>query len=255
MKKNAINLLKIITTVWVVAIIAACNTNNFSEPQPANSTNLFEFPAMFHGKWADKDYNVVETDGKHITFVDILDIRVPLDSTVYVQDKVINKTTGAVSKHISTISYDTAGKPSDTTLEYVIREPFIYKVGSDNLLQTGYRFKQSKDTLVIFKNERQGIDLGNNAFLRKVTDSLYALNLSNRILIRDNYFWQVLLVQKTARDEINFYVPSDRMNSLSCMFYQYGDNLFYDCKWSGEEILRLIKDGYFEKTSTLTRMN
>lgn len=252
-RKYYVSLCKWMMIAFIINIIAACNTNNFSEPQPAAGKNLYEFPSMFIGKWADKNYNVVETDGRHITFIDILDIKVPLDSASFIVDNLRNKTTGAISKEVRLINYDTSGKATDTSLQYVIRDPYIYKVGADKLLQTGYKYRQLKDTIIIYKNERQGIDLGNNAFLRKVTDSLFVLNISNRILIKDNYFWQVLLVQKTAHDEINFYVPSDKMKCVKCMFYEYNDNLFYDCKWKPSDVVRLMKDGFFEKTSTLKR--
>ena len=95
--------------------------------------------------------------------------------------------------------------------------------------------------------------MGNNTFLRKVSDSIYVLNISNRILIRDNYFWQVAVIEKTDRDEINYYIPSDKIVTLPCMFYSHSDNFFYDCKWQPADIRKLMKDGYFEKTNVLKR--
>jgi hypothetical protein len=237
----------------VIIIAGACNTNNFSEPQPASAKNIYEFPEMFRGYWSDRDFDMVFTDASHITFIDISQQKVALDSSSFIS-KGPSTFSGTVNyRQVNKISYDSLGLPADTIITYVIREPLIYKMGSDNLLQTGYKYKQIKDTIVIFKNERQGIDIGNNAFLRRVTDSLYVLNISNRILIRDNYFWQVALIEKTPNDEINYYIPSDKIGSLPCMFYSYTDNFFYDCKWGPEDIKRLMKEGYFEKTNVLKR--
>jgi hypothetical protein len=237
-----------------IIIAGACNTNNFSEPQPASAKNIYEFPEMFRGYWSDRDFDMVFTDANHITFIDISQQKVPLDSSSFISIGVDSNSKGpAKFRQVNKVNYDTLGLPADTMITYIIREPLIYKMGSDHLLQTGYKYKQLKDTIVIFKNERQGIDIGNNAFLRKVSDSLYVLNISNRILIRDNYFWQVALIEKTPNDEINYYIPSDKIGTLPCMFYRYTDNFFYDCKWLPADIKKLMKEGYFEKTNVLKR--
>jgi hypothetical protein len=45
----------------------------------------------------------------------------------------------------------------------------------------------------------------------------------------------------------------DKTGELSCMFYdlhpsKYSDIYYFDCQWTSNDIRRLMKEGYFEKT-------
>ena len=237
----------------IVIISGACSTNNFSEPQPIKEENIYQLPEMFRGYWSDREFDLIFADDEHIQFIDIEEQKVLLDSSLIITEKANAFNPNVTYRQINKVSYDSAGVAYDTSIAYIIRDPFIYKITPDDQLQVGYKYKLDKDTLRIFKKEIQGIDLGNNAFLRRVSDSLYVLNISNKILIRDNFWWQVTVVEKTAKDEINYYIPSDKMPSLNCMFYKYTDNFYYDCKWDAAGIKQMIREGYFEKTNVLKR--
>lgn len=247
------NALQLLAMALVILLAEACSTNNFSEPQPVAQQNIYSIPKMFRGYWTDKDFELLFVDSSSVRFIDIAEERIPLDSAHLLADKADVSNPAVKYRQINKVSYDTLGVAYDTSIAYIIRDPYIYKLTVDDLLETGYKYRQTKDAVIVYKNEKQGIDIGNNAFLRRVSDSLYVFNISNRILIRNNYWWQVTLVEKTAAGEINFYVLSDKIKTISTMFYSYTDYYYYDSNWSAEDLKRLMKEGYFEKTNTFKR--
>ena len=139
---------------FAILILGACNTNNFSEPQPVKGNNIYQFPGMFHGYWSDKDFDLVFTDSSHITFIDISQQKISLDSSSYITSGLDPDHQKTKYRQVNKVNYDSLGLPSDTSITYIIREPLIYKMGMDNLLQTGYYYKESKDSIIIYKNER-----------------------------------------------------------------------------------------------------
>jgi hypothetical protein len=238
----------------ITIAFSSCSTNNFSEPQPVAQKNIYSIPKIFRGNWTDKDFARLFVDSSSVSFIDIAEEKITLDSNFILVNKTNISNPAIRYRQINKVSYDTLGLPYDTSIAYIIRHPLIYKITNEDLLETGYKYKQVKDTVIIYRNEKQGIDMGNNAFLRKVTSNMYVFNISNRILIRNNYWWQITLAEKTPNDEINFYVLSDKIKTINPMFYSYTDYYYYDAQWKPADILRLMKEGYFEKTNTFKRI-
>jgi len=161
-------------------------------------------------------------------------------------------------KVMQTISYDSLKHPVDTTDNYIVYRHKIYEKTQDRLLEKGYSYYSNGDTIVVLKKDTLTIDLGQNAFLRKLGDSLYVLNIKKGILSdeMDPAWWRVMLLQKTADDKIVQWEPFSKTGQLGCMFYERPSksNYFYfDCQWSAAELLRLKAEGYFTKGATLMR--
>lgn len=158
-----------------------------------------------------------------------------------------------------TIFYDTLKRPADTTDNYLIYGNMIYQKDNERFLETGYPFYMDHDTIVVSRKDTITIDLGQNAFLRKLTGNLYALNF-RKVLIgdeNDQSWWMLILLEKTPAGTIIRWECSSKTGMLDCMFYDRAsksDHFYFDCSWTTAELLRLKKEGYFKKTAELKRL-
>ncbi|MBI5856667.1 MAG: hypothetical protein HZB42_03370 [Sphingobacteriales bacterium] len=159
---------------------------------------------------------------------------------------------------LKTVKYDSLNNPVDTTDNYIISGNKIYERNRDGGLEKGYDYYRNKDTLVAIRTDTLFVDLGRNAMLRKLNDSLYALNIK-RIMIGENDpgWWLLILLEKTGKDTLVQWECSSKTRDLSCMFYarpsKY-DYFYFDCNWTTAEIMRLKKEGYFTKSVVLIRI-
>jgi hypothetical protein len=86
------------------------------------------------------------------------------------------------------------------------------------------------------------------------------LNILNRALGNTsaelNDWWQLVLLEKNDQRSFNVWENSSKLEKLPCMFYPR-DSLvglhYYNCAWTTIELLRLIKEGYFELNTTMYR--
>ena len=291
-KKWPAVLMLFLPAVVVSMLLASCDAYNFSKPQPFDRENIYVFPDEMLGKWkedtftTDIDFSVPLNKSSGDQFIDNTQ-SLPADddaglyiitklyvSLIFTSSEKIVKgawpqlTNGnefrypdrynSYYKVMQTISYDSLKHPVDTTDNYIVYRHKIYEKTQDRLLEKGYSYYSNGDTIVVLKRDTLTIDLGQNAFLRKLGDSLYVLNIKKGILSdeMDPAWWRVILLQKTADDKIVQWEPSSKTGQLGCMFYERpskSDYLYFDCQWSSAELLRLKAEGYFEKGSTLIR--
>ncbi|HEX4876588.1 MAG TPA: hypothetical protein VFV31_07945 [Chitinophagaceae bacterium] len=272
--------------------LASCDAYNFSQPQPADRENMYVFPDEMLGKWKEDtftteiDFSVPLNNNSGDKYYDNTQ-PLPADenegvyiitkhyvSLIFTSGEKIVKgawpqlTNGnefrypdryfSYYKVMQTISYDSLKHPVDTTDNYILYRHKIYEKTQDRLLEKGYSYYSIGDTIVVLKKDTLTIDLGQNAFLRKLNASLYVLNIKNGILSdeMDPAWWKVILLQITADDKIVQWEPASKSSRLGCMFYERpskSDYFYFDCQWSSDELLRLKAEGYFEKGSTLIR--
>ena len=291
-KKWPAVLMLFLPAVVVSMLLASCDAYNFSKPQPFDRENIYVFPDEMLGKWkedtftTDIDFSVPLNKSSGDQFIDNTQ-SLPADddaglyiitklyvSLIFTSSEKIVKgawpqlTNGnellypdryfSYYKVMQTISYDSLKQPVDTTDNYIVYRHKIYEKTQDRLLEKGYSYYSNGDTIVVLKRDTLTIDLGQNAFLRKLGDSLYVLNIKKGILSdeMDPAWWRVILLQKTADDKIVQWEPFSKTGQLGCMFYERpskSDYLYFDCQWSSAELLRLKAEGYFEKGSTLIR--
>lgn len=282
--------------ILVSFLFTSCDFYHFSQPQPYDKEKIYQFPDEFLGKWKEKDtvYGVefsVPLDGKggdHFNTENdqqnnMKSVKVVGDSGFYCiyrdylvmvfveKEKII---TGAWPKlnnknelvyppqgfgSLYEINYDSLNKPLDTVSNYIISGNKIYEKEPDRFLLPGYDHTREKDTITILRKDSLYIDLGQNAFLRQLTDSLYVFNINNSILGLDKgeKWWKLFILEISGNGKINQWECNNKTGELPCMFYDRpskSDQFYFDCRWSTAEILTLMKEGYFDKTAVLEKM-
>jgi len=279
----------------------SCDYYNFSQPQPTDKENIYEFPQEFRGRWVESEDSSLQAmeimnsfkqhQGGPISWQkdqtgSLYDGNAYLkkrfseeDSSCYFIDKkyamLIMHEKGKVvagawpkisddgefsnAPYINTIQrieYDSLQRPKDTLDKYFFHKDKIYKIQEDGFLGKGYSYYWDKDTAVVFENDNVCVDLGQNAFLRKLNENFYVLNIRNSILGEDNEWWRLMILEIKGENSFNIWECGSKTRELPSMFYDRpskSDIFYFECSWSSSEILRLIKEKYFEITSTVTR--
>lgn len=285
--------------------LASCDYYNFSEPQPVDKENIYEFPIEFHGKWLPRD-----------TFESSIEFTAPLDGkkeylekskgpnlhagylistgihgtnpkknedssfyiinkknvwlVIYSKEKIVTGAWPRLGKngefiypagesflyHQKEIKYDSLKRPSDTTDNYILNGGYIYEVYDNGFLNRGYKYHYDHDTIIVEKKDTLPIDLGQNAFLRKLNAKSYVLNIRNSILGDENNWWRLIVLDKKGNDTIIMRECSSKTGNLPCMFYaknSKSDIFYFNCKWTSGELLSLIDQGYFNETEIYHR--
>ena len=70
---------------------------------------------MFRGYWSDRDFDMVFTDASHITFIDISQQKVPLDTASFISNAV-GASPGEKGRfrQVNKVNYDSLGLPAAT---------------------------------------------------------------------------------------------------------------------------------------------
>lgn len=246
-----------------VVFITSCRTNLFLVPQPIDQKNIETFPKAFRGQWFEDVENNGEGDSYLISKKNVAIITHGSDTIVkgfwpqkdnygtYVE---LPFTLAA----FNTIRYDSLKNPLDTVENYFIKDSLIFELDASGLLSKGYFFDPTGDSIILIRKDTTYIDLGKNAFLRKLNRRFYMLNIRNSVLgeswAKANDWWHLILIETTGRSTFNIWDQGEKFKQLPCMFYPK-DTLeytyYYNCRWTTEELLGLIKDGYFEAGSTV----
>jgi len=238
---------------------SSCDSYNFSQPQPVDKANIYEFPKEFIGQWfvegdESKSYIVSK---KNVLFI------------MYDTTRIVNGAWPKITDSgdylfpplppygsFKTIYYDSLKRPIDTIDNYLLREQYIYEIRSGRFLGKGFSYAIEKDTIIILDNDTICIDLGQNAFLRQLNKNLFVLNIRNSILGEDFWnnsdWWRLMLLEKKEDQTVNIWECTSKTEELSCMFYDRpskSDIFYFDCQWTTADMLRLVKDGYFEISS------
>lgn len=281
----------------VSVLFISCNFYNFSQPQPYDKEKLYQFPDELLGKWKEKDtvtYGIefdVPLNGKGGSYFNaendqsdnVLVEPANEDSAFYRIYKDYLVITFSEKKKVLTgawpklnkkkefvyppegfqgeyeIRYDTLKRPVDTVAKHIISGSRIYGIEPDRFLTRGYDYTRVKDTISILERDSVYIDLGQNAFLHKLTDSLYVFNINNSILSlsEGEGWWRLIILEIAANGQLNQWECNSNTGKLPCMFYERPskyDQFYFDCRWSTADMLRLMKEGYFEKTAVMYRV-
>lgn len=271
--------------------LAGCNSYNFTEPQPVDKENIYEFPPAFRGIWIENNDTTNSNNelGTHYSggpFNQTSSRNLiasgqsnDTDSSWYVIDKSFSMlivhakekiAAGAWPKidpektltdapffnYFRRIEYDSLLNPLDTINNYVIRGNRIYEIYEERFLEKGYPFRYDGDTIVVFKNDTICVDLGQNAFLRKLNDNYYVLNIRNSILGEESSWWRLILLEMNDEPVIKLWECNSKTGELPSMFYCKTikkDIFYFDSQWSASDILKLVKEGYFTVSATLVK--
>lgn len=272
--------------VLLCSLLASCSVYNFSNPQPDGLPDLTEFPSLLLGTWYQDSFTTsfemdipIQEQGGYLAPTD------PEEKTEYViqkkyfsiissnQTRVVKGAwpkTGGNNTYIypgestgnyefmQTINYDSLHRVLDTTDNYIILQKKIYNKTQEGFLGKGYHYFEDHDTLVIIRNDTLHVDLGRNAFLRKLSDSLYTLNILKYVLgsEEDQNWWMVILLELNTKGQLMQWEISGKSTALSCMIYQRNsknDYLYFDCNWTAAELLQMKKEGYWEPVGNFTK--
>jgi len=247
----------------MIAIFSSCDSYNFSAPQPVDKANIYEFPKELRGKWSVKD----ESDGQFYFFNKKYVLLVFSDT-----DKIVNGAwpkMDATGKAIyvtgsynsaETITYDSLKNPVDTVTNYLFRNGHVYEIADRKFLKKPYPFVMDKDTVVVVKTDTICIDLGQNAFLRQLNRTTYVLNIRNNILGEDasdySNWWRLIILERKSDQTYNLWECTSKTENLPCHFFAGNSksNIFYfDCQWTSAEVQRMMKEGYFEVSSEISK--
>ena len=111
----------------------------------------------------------------------------------------------------------------------------------------------------IFKDESILIDLGKNAFLRKLNDNFFALNINEQIISQidgdeESKWWQLFILEKVDDKHFNLWNWTSELAKDSAMFYQHDGNFYFDSQWKSNDLLKKIKNGGFKEVSNFTKI-
>jgi hypothetical protein len=251
---------------WLILLLIftclqSCDTYNFSQPQPVNKVNLQEFPKDFRGNWiADNDDEYVQIGKRSVTMIQ----KVSKAKIVTGAWPRLNKEGTLVyppfyNSGLQTIRYDSLNRPIDTLNNFLLRPNAIYHINAEGLLDNGYSYRLDDDTINIAESDTVVIDLGRNAFLRKLRDGFYVLNISNALM--EGYFnsdksnwWQLVLLEQRNDDQIFIWYWTNKLIQQPAMFYTHEDTYYFDCRWTEDDLMQLIKEGNFQQGDQLRRV-
>lgn len=278
-------------------LFVSCDFYNFSEPQPYDREKVFHFPDALLGTWKKKDQPVnglesaVPQNGK--AMYDFATGNEPgngpatgqvnedrdiyciyRDYMIIVHSEKKKIVAGAWPKPDVNntfiyppegfawqyeIKYDSLNRSVDTVDKYIISGKRVYEKDDDRFLRSGYVYSRVKDTITVYETDSVFIDLGQNAFLRRLTDSIYVFNINNSILSMEEAggWWRVIVLELNGNGIFSQWECSNKTGNLPCMFYDRPskyDQFYFDCSWSTTEMLKLMKEGYFERKDIMQRM-
>jgi hypothetical protein len=233
----------------------SCDTYNFSRPQPVDKENIYNFPKDYLGSWLSTDTSDKDTHLEyHIHKNNVLFITHSLEPVLKGAWPKINSKgeyilAPGLMQTMETIQYDSLKKPADTTTNYLFRNNKIYAI-DNNGLSKGYDFKTEGDTINILRYDTTFVDLGANAFLRKLSKTMYVFNIRNTILGENNTWWRIMLLEKNDKQSFRIWVCSSQKSEFPSVFYKQhydgSDRYYIDASWSADEILVLFNKGNFE---------
>jgi hypothetical protein len=218
------------------------------------------FPKEFLGSWLykdeDMDYYVVNKKNVLVITNDSLKIIKGTWPRLNEKGDILNPPPGF--KAFKKIIYDSLNKRIDTINNYVLNKNKIYEVSDERFLGKGYSYTTHNDTIIVYNIDTIFIDLGQNAFLRQLNKNFYVLNIRNSILGADaaevSDWWRVLVLEIKEDKALNIWQFTTKSDELTCMFYDRpskSDIFYFDCEWTTADMLRLIKNGYFEVNNRL----
>lgn len=246
------------TLFFIPITFYSCDVYNFSSPQPIDKENIYEFPEGFRGTWESEGTSYLLTRKYALVISrDTEEIANGAWPKLNERGEYLNSD---FQESFQTIYYDSLKRPIDTSDNYVLKAPLIYEKDERGDLGKGYSYVSKHDRIIIFKIDTLCIDLGQNAFLRQIDNNTYVLNIHNTNLGSDvsynENWWQVILLEKKNDKSIDRREYSPKITGLACMFHtrplsKESDVYYFDCHWTRADMLRMMREGYFEPGSEL----
>lgn len=238
----------------IALLFNSCDVYYFSHPQPADKTNVYEFPTELRGVWKEEcDSETVTITDRSLSFTNKIDQKIV--AGYWPKKDEHNILHYAPSSYFSehSVSFDSLNNPIDTLTNYVIQKEHIFELKNDQRLGNGYDFYRDKDTLVIKTIDTVWLDLGRNSFIRKVNENFYTLNVLTGTVGENRNWWQVVILEKATDGTIVIWTGGNLLEKSPYLFYSAKNDYYFDCSLSSAELLKMIKRGEFEITNRLTK--
>lgn len=157
---------------------------------------------------------------------------------------------------LRSIEYDSLKRPVDTLDNYLLYGNMIYEIDDKGYLDKGNPYVLDKDTIMVTRRDTICIDLGENAFLRKLDGRFHVLNIRSRVLGEHSPWWQFFILEKTSAATFKVWECSVKAKTLPSMFYPKStrsDLFYFNCNWTEAEMMQLMKEEYFINTGDYFR--
>lgn len=241
-------------------LFSSCDFYNFSVPQPVDKENIIVFPGEFQGTW----YIDSSNDFYLVSKKNVLMIQKDEFKMVKGAWPQLSATGDYIYPHsyqsLQTINYDSLKTPVDTIDNYLLNGNMVYEVTEEGFLKKGYSCRTDNDTLICLKYDTTCIDLGQNAFLRRLNKNLFVLNMRNDILgnCEFNGWWRIMMLEIKSGQAMNLLELTSGAADLPCRFYDKpgkGNTFYFNCQWTAADMLHLMEKEYFVVSSELHREN
>jgi hypothetical protein len=203
--------------ITIALFFSSCTTVYFDSPQPLGVKNTYEFPEKQRGMWIkEKDTVVIGKNYFH---------------TIRHENKIVSK--------------------NDSL--YLIKDNRVYPLdNSRHITGAGSAYKTKGDS--IYFDERKiadEIELGTKAFIRKINDTQYLLNIKS-----ENQWWQIYLVEETKDGSILTLHCGEQTIAKGGLanvkkIHSAEDNYYFEARWTKDDFKNILKDGAFADTLKL----
>lgn len=202
-------------SLLLLLMLCSCNNVFFTEPQPVDSKNSYEFPVKYQGTWIEDN------------------------DTIFINKYAYRS-----------VSYQKEALPkaiADTSSKYVMVRGRIYFIQKEEQIKLigGFPYQERNDTIFYIKREVVDVSLGGNTFLRKVSDK-HIFNTKS-----DDLWWNIILIEKAKDGSIlgRQLSDNDMETILKLKPIWSGDNVsYFDIRWSEDDIDKIINAGCFSDT-------
>jgi len=207
-----------ITVVLMAAgmLMQSCDQFYFASPQPVDEVNIERFPEAIRGLYIDQN-----------------------DSITFGADYFLS--VDYTNKKIPQAEVDTSGS-------YILKDQKIYLLDKDEeiRLKGGYPYTVKEDTFYFSERSIIEIALGKKAFLRKVADNGYMLNIKE-----EHEWWTLIFIEvKSDGAVVARYINEEDLEKIPGLKEVYVDNEdhYLEVKWTSAALNTLVQNGLFSDT-------
>lgn len=245
----------------IAFLLSSCDRKNyhFTRPQPVDAANIYAFPKAFRGIWIEADdTTVVGKDYYKRTSIkkNVIVPGVWLDPTV---TKVFETLDSVEKKKMikryanyhsfNKIQYDSLHNPIDTIPGYILKDNRIYEKHDDSQLEMGFPFVKKGDTIYFTSMRKDGLQLGRDIFLRRISESYYVLNIADEFPegLTDQW-WQIILLENTGKRIVVNFLKAEVEDYPGFIHKSGADDYYLDSQWTKQDMLKRIGAGDFSYT-------
>lgn len=157
--------------------------------------------------------------------------------------------------HPYTVEYNAATDEVDTTYYYKTFGSLLFTVDPKiPFLVNHWLYTRIEDTLRVIRTDTLTLDLGRNAFFRKVKRHIFILNYHTTLKDDEGNWWHPILFRWDKKGIELLNMLPENSDSLNLHFYNYSDSYYYNLQWTAKQIDSLIRKGELKEDGYLKRL-